>query len=141
MARAIATGEDNFVTIRKDNSFYIDTTRFIKDWWNNRAKVTLITRPRRFGKTLMLDTVNTFFSPKYAGQSKLFEGLEIWQDEEFRSLQGSIPVIFLSFADIKCADYNLAMKMIKEALAYVYNDFQKLYRVDALLKTEKEQFD
>ena len=61
MPRVIPTGEQVFATLREDNLFYIDKTRFIQDWWERKDRVTLITRPRRFGKTLMLDTVETFF--------------------------------------------------------------------------------
>ena len=123
MARTIPTGEQSFVRLRTDNSFYIDKTKFIKEWWNNRDTVTLITRPRRFGKTLMLDTVNTFFSPQFAGQSHLFEGLAIWHDEQFRNLQGAIPVIFLSFADIKSDNFAGAMEILKTRIILLYKTF------------------
>ena len=77
MSRIISTGEQDFLTLRQENLFYIDKTKFIKDWWIGRNRVTLITRPRRFGKTLMLDTFKTFFSQEFANRSDLFEGLEI----------------------------------------------------------------
>ena len=95
MARIIPTGAQSFVKLRQRNLFYVDKTKFIQEWWECEDDVTLITRPRRFGKTLMLDTVNTFFSLTYAGRNDLFEGLEIWNSEKFRILQGKIPVIFL----------------------------------------------
>ena len=100
MARIIPTGEQCFLNLRKDNLFYVDKTKFIQDWWNRKDGVILITRPRRFGKTLMLDTVRTFFSPKFFGYHRIFEGLSIWKNENFREIQGKNPVIFISFSSV-----------------------------------------
>lgn len=71
--------------------------------------MTLITRPRRFGKTLNMSMLNCFFSDRYAGRSDLFEGLFVWEDEKYRKLQGTYPVIFLSFADVKQPNYKEAV--------------------------------
>ncbi|MDE7009481.1 MAG: AAA family ATPase, partial [Lachnospiraceae bacterium] len=101
MARTVAIGIQDFETIITNSYFYIDKTNFIREWWENGDPVTLITRPRRFGKTLNMSMVEHFFSIDHAGRSDLFEGLKIWQDEKYRTLQGSFPVISLSFADIK----------------------------------------
>ncbi|MBQ7607538.1 MAG: AAA family ATPase [Desulfovibrionaceae bacterium] len=84
-----------FIKLHRNNYFYIDKTKFIKDWWNGGVDETLITRPRRFDKTLMLDTVKTFFSTEFSGQSQLFKGLDICKDLTFRKLQETIPIIFL----------------------------------------------
>ncbi|MBQ7457523.1 MAG: AAA family ATPase [Desulfovibrio sp.] len=138
MLPIIATGKQSFSDIRNENCFYIDKTRFIRDWWNSNDDVTLITRPRRFGKTLMLDTVNTFFSVEFSNSSKLFEGLEIWEDKKFRMLQGTIPVISLSFADIKENTYQDAIASIKELLKILFRHFS--YQLDTLLDWEKELF-
>ena len=97
----IGIGCQDFETIRQNNHFYIDKTAFIRDWWTYGDAVTLITRPRRFGKTLMMSTVNVFFSADYAGRADLFEALDIWRDPDLRKLQGSFPTLFVSFADIK----------------------------------------
>ena len=64
MARTVGIGLQSFEKIRENNCFYVDKTGFIKEWWENRDDVTLITRPRRFGKTLMMNTVEQFFSVK-----------------------------------------------------------------------------
>ena len=77
MARTVGIGLQSFEKIRENNCFYVDKTGFIKEWWENRDDVTLITRPRRFGKTLMMNTVEQFFSVECAGCGKLFEGLEM----------------------------------------------------------------
>ena len=88
--RTVRIGSQSFETIRKGNYFYVDKTEFIKDWWEVGDDVTLITRPRRFGKTLNMNMLNCFFSNRYAGRSDLFEGLNIWKDEKYRALQGDI---------------------------------------------------
>ena len=141
MSRTVAKGYESFAELRQNSYFYVDKTRFIKDWWNGGDFVTLITRPRRFGKTLMLDTVKTFFSPEFAGRSDLFEGLEILKDEKFRKLQGSIPIIFLSFANIKGEDFFGTVRTIKFLIQKCYAQFRYLLDKDGLLlKSEREDF-
>ncbi|MBQ7457172.1 MAG: AAA family ATPase, partial [Desulfovibrio sp.] len=126
MTRTIAIGRQDFASLRQRHCFYVDKTKFLKEWWESECDVTLITRPRRFGKTLLLDTVKTFFSTEFAGQSHLFEGLMIWQDEAFRSLQGTIPVIALSFADCKSTTYETTRQLINEKLKNLFDDFDAL---------------
>ena len=89
MARAIGIGNQDFETIRKQNYFYIDKTKLIQEWWESGDSVTLITRPRRFGKTLNMSMLEKFFSVNYAGRGDLFEGLAVWQEEKNRKLQAS----------------------------------------------------
>ena len=72
--KKIAIGKQSFEDIRKKDCFYIDKTDFIKDWWESADDVTLITRPRRFGKTLNMDMLKCFFSNQYEGRKELFEG-------------------------------------------------------------------
>ena len=92
---------ESFEKIITENCFYIDKTAFIKEWWEEKDDVTVITRPRRFGKTVMLNTVECFFSNQYANRSDLFKGLDIWKDKEFHQLQGTYPVISISFSGVK----------------------------------------
>ena len=140
MLPLVPIGKQNFVMLRDDNYFYIDKTKFIRDWWNGGDDVTLITRPRRFGKTLMLDTVKTFFAPEFKDRSDLFDGLEIWQDEKFRNLQGTIPVIFLSFADIKESSYTNMLCVIKEILCDIYRYYTRLLDPVTFSDWEKKLF-
>ncbi|MDE7211225.1 MAG: AAA family ATPase, partial [Lachnospiraceae bacterium] len=105
MARVIASGKQNFEEIIENHYFYVDKTNFIKEWWENGNDVTLITRPRRFGKTLTMNMVERFFSVAYKGQGGLFEGLNIWGEEKYRKLQGTYPVINLSFSNVKGNTY------------------------------------
>ncbi len=101
MRQKNAVGYQSYEEVIEKNIFYIDKTQFIKDWWESADKVTLVTRPRRFGKTLNLRTVECFFSNQYAGRKDLFEGKAIWKEASYRPLQGTFPVVFMSFADAK----------------------------------------
>ncbi len=120
MARTVALGIQDFGDLIQNDYFYVDKTGFIREWWENGDSVTLLTRPRRFGKTLNMSMVEWFFSVKYKGQGDVFEGLSIWEDEKYRQLQGSYPVIFLSFASVKETDYENARRMICEVLEDLY---------------------
>lgn len=94
-------GYQNNEDMMRNHIFYIDKTDFIREWWDYADKVTLITRPRRFGKTLNMSTVECFFSNHYEGRGDLFEGRKVWEDETLRALQGTYPVIFMSFAGVR----------------------------------------
>lgn len=136
MARTIGIGQQDFADIRRDKLFYIDKTKFIKEWWESKDSVTLITRPRRFGKTLTMSMLEEFFSVKYEGKSELFQGLEIWQGEEYRSMQGTWPVISLSFANVKEPTYEMAKRRICQILTDIYNKNQFLLKSGLLTEEE-----
>ena len=136
----ISIGNQMFDDIRENNNFYIDKTAFIKEWWDAKDVVTLITRPRRFGKTLNMSMLNCFFSNRYAGRSDLFEGLSVWEDEKYRQLQGTYPVIFISFADVKQADCGEAIWKIKKIISNIYQQYAWLGSWEGLTFTEREQF-
>ena len=138
--KKIAIGKQSFEDIRKKDCFYIDKTDFIKDWWESADDVTLITRPRRFGKTLNMDMLKCFFSNQYEGRKELFKGLDIWKDEEYRKLQGTYPVIFLSFAGIKQTEYSKAVTMIKNEITDIYNKYDYIMKSDLYNNNEKIQF-
>jgi hypothetical protein len=110
MARTVGIGYQDFGKFIENGGFYIDKTLFIKEWWESRDEVTLITRPRRFGKTLTLNMTEYFFSLSHAGRSDLFENLSVWQEETYRNLQGTYPVISFSFANVKESDYDNVRK-------------------------------
>ena len=140
MARTISIGRQDFGEIRVNNNFYIDKTGFIKEWWESEDVVTLITRPRRFGKTLNMSMLEQFFSVDYAGHSDLFEGLSIWQDEKYRQLQGIYPVIAISFAKVKEITYQGARKRICQIITDLYNQFDFLVDSGKLNDNEKEAY-
>ena len=141
MARTVAIGEQNFEEIIQKNCFYIDKTMFIKEWWESRDSVTLITRPRRFGKTLNMSMLEYFFSVEHAGQGRLFDGLAIWQEEEYRQMQGTYPVISLSFARVKDTRLEDAIERIREIIRSAFRKKQFLRDSDVLAAEEKAYFD
>lgn len=140
MAGTVGIGIQDFGKIIKNKCFYVDKTAFIKEWWENRDDVTMIIRPRRFGKTLAMSMLEHFFSVEYAGRGDLFEGLSIWEekspgaDYKYRSLQGSYPVIFISFADVKETTFQSARDKICRIIKAQYDKFERLLDQDPALE-------
>ncbi len=137
-------GIQRFDKLRKQGAFYIDKTDFIREWWETGSEVTLITRPRRFGKTLNMSMLECFFSRKYEGRADLFDGLSIFghdsDREKYRNLQGRFPVIFLTFANIKADRYTEMENKISEVIASLYNENYYLLDGDCLNTNEKEYY-
>lgn len=140
MARVAGIGKQDFEKVRVSNNFYVDKTHFIREWWEAEDDVTLITRPRRFGKTLNMSMLEKFFSVEYAGRGDLFEGLSIWEEEKYRRLQGTYPVVFLSFASVKETNYVSARRKICQLIADEYSKRAFLLEEGGLLEGEKETF-
>ncbi len=140
MARTVGIGIQDFEKMITNECFYVDKTDFIREWWESKDDVTLITRPRRFGKTLNMSMMEKFFSLDYAGRGELFEGLSIWENEKYRILQGTYPVLSLSFANIKENNYQDARKKICQLLAELYTDHEFLLDSEALGEGDKEFF-
>ena len=140
MARTVSIGCQDFETIRREGCFYIDKTSFLSEWWENGDSVTLIARPRRFGKTLNMSMTEQFFSIKYAGRGELFEGLSIWEKQEYRELQGTYPVLALSFADIKQTTFEQTRKAMCRIIKMAYNQYDFLMKSDLFNESEKEDF-
>ena len=138
MARTVSIGTQDFEKMIQRNCFYVDKTGFIKEWWESEDEVTLITRPRRFGKTLNMSMLNCFFSNKYADRGDLFEKLEIWKDEKYREIQGTYPVIFLSFANIKQNSYKGTIIKIKKIICDEFQKYVFLKDWDGLTEVEKK---
>lgn len=139
MARTVGIGLQDFEKIRKQNVFLVDKTIFIKEWWEKKDDVTLITRPRRFGKTLTLSMVEQFFSVNHA-HTDIFQGMNIWSDKEYQELQGTYPVISLSFSGIKETSYTEARSKICKIIELLYQKFDFLLEGDFLNPKEKEYF-
>ena len=136
----ISIGNQSFASIREKSCFYIDKTDFIREWWESNDVVSLITRPRRFGKTLNMDMLECFFSNQYADRADLFEGLSIWKDNKYRELQGTYPVLFFTFADIKSTNMNDALERIKMNITDLYLQYDFLIKENVLSDKELEQF-
>lgn len=139
MARTVGIGLQSFEKIREQNLFYVDKTMFIKEWWEAKDEVTLITRPRRFGKTLALSMMEKFFSVDYAGK-KFFEKTRIWEDKNYRAIQGSYPVISITFANVKERTFHMAKQRIEQILTDLYNKHIFLLNGDLLTNEEKVFF-
>ncbi len=140
MPRTVGVGHQDFEQMITKNNLYIDKTMFIKEWWENNDAVTLITRPRRFGKTLNLDMTECFFSVTYSGRSDLFQNLSIWQEEKYRELQGTCPVLFLSFAGVKATSFSDARKSICQIIKNLYNKYDFLLESGHLNENEREMY-
>lgn len=146
MARTIGIGKQDFERVRVNDNFYVDKTDFIRQWWEADDDVTLITRPRRFGKTLNMSMLEKFFSVEYKERGELFEGLSIWAekspdgDYKYRKLQGIWPVIALSFAKVKETSYLSAKKRICQIITDLYNKFDFLPDSGVLNEKEKELY-
>ncbi len=137
MSRVIGIGNQDFEKVRVNNIFYIDKTNFIQEWWEAEDEVTLITRPRRFGKTLNMSMLEKFFSVNYSGRGSLFQGLNIWEYEAYREIQGTYPVLFVSFAGIKENSYAGARESICRVIEEQYNKCD--YLLEGTLLNEKEK--
>ena len=140
MENRIGIGIQDFSKLREKNRFYIDKTSFIKEWWESGEEVTLITRPRRFGKTLNMSMVEQFFSINYANRGDLFDGLFIWQQEEYGSLQGTYPVISLTFANVKENNYTLTRKKICQLIVDLYVKYSYVKESNPLTNTDRNFF-
>ena len=141
MANKVGIGIQDFLELRENHNFYIDKTAFIEEWWESCDSVTLITRPRRFGKTLNMSMVEEFFSVDYAGRGDLFEGLSIWEKEKFRKLQGTYPVISLSFARIKENNYEATKEKLCQILTNLYIKYLFVRDSDVLTDADRLFFD
>lgn len=139
MARSTGIGLQDFAEIQKKNVFYVDKTDFIREWWEAKDKVTLITRPRRFGKTLTMSMVEQFFSVDYAGVD-FFKKMSIWKEEEYRQLQGTYPVISLTFSSVKENSFAEAKKKINKMIWMLCQRFRFLAESGCLSPEEKQEF-
>ena len=139
MPRGIGTGVQNFSKLIEGNCFFVDKTKFIKDWWTAKDEVTLITRPRRFGKTLNMSMLECFFSPEYAGRTDLFEGLSVWNDEKMRKLQGNWPLIFITFAKIKGTTYEDFLRQMNTTMMSVYSHYEDFVSRSEKISADKKE--
>ena len=139
MARTISIGAQGYEGLRANGYFYVDKTGFVRDWWRAGDAVTLICRPRRFGKTLNLDTVRCFLSAEFAGRGEeLFGGLEVWEDADMRALQGTVPVVALSFARVKQGSFPEMLRRINRLMVSAVQDHAYLSSWEGLTDADRE---
>ena len=137
--KAIPVGIENFKELREEGYYYVDKTFLIYEILINKAKVTLFTRPRRFGKTLNMSMLKYFFNIENKEENrKLFENLKI-SDSTYMSEQGKYPVIFISLKDLKENNWEECLESIKDIMYKVFNDYEFLR--EKLNLVEKRQFD
>ena len=140
MGKVVAIGVQDFEKLISEQCFYIDKTRFIREWWESQDEVTLITRPRRFGKTLNMSMLERFFGLKYNSQGEIFAGLDIWKEEKYQRLQGTYPVISLSFAGVKEDNYEGVIKQIYLIITNLYSQYSFLLDSDKLTEKDRAYF-
>ena len=141
LERPLAIGVDIFADMPR--SYYVDKTLLAKDIIDSTAKVILFTRPRRFGKTLNMTMLQTFFEKPLDGKdtSHYFKDLAIWQKgEKYRAEQGKYPVIFITFKDTKCASYEDTITEIKKKIANEFGRHSELAKSEKLDDSEKRLF-
>lgn len=135
----ISIGNQDFATIVENGYFYVDKTDFIRKWWEGADTVTLITRPRRFGKTLNMSMLESFFSNKYTNGKSLFENLKIWNYPEYREMVNQYPVLFLSFSSVKGNNYKTARQQIINEIVDLYRNNESI--VNAMTPMDKKFYD
>ena len=138
MPRTVAIGVQSFAELRERGYFLVDKTSFIADWWHSADQVTLICRPRRFGKTLNMDMVECFFSNKYASRTDLFNGLDVWNDAGLRREQGAWPVVSLSFSVAKGASAEAVVRRMCEQIARAWRQHRDDIDADSLGDQERD---
>lgn len=123
------------------NYYYVDKTLLIKEFLDERPKVSLFTRPRRFGKTLNMDMLRTFFEKTSEDTSTYFKSKKIWSyGNVYRNHQGKYPVIYLSFKDVKCSFWEETYQILKKLIAMEFLRHEELASSPSLSDYEKEQF-
>lgn len=141
MNQVISIGKQDFSSLRENDCFYIDKSDLIREWWDSQDEITLITRPRRFGKTLNMSMLNYFFSNLYTDKKALFEDLSIWKEEKYRNLQGIYPVIFISFASVKGNTYQDTRDGVIMAINEAYSEHRYLLEWKGLTEGERKCFE
>ena len=137
--KPLPIGIDDFKTIIEEDYYYADKTKMIESLLDDGARVTLFTRPRRFGKTLNMSMLNYFFNLKNKEENrKLFENLYISKNK-YMNQQGEYPVIYLSFKDIKALNWEKCYYLTRRLITYLYNEFEFLR--EKLNKKDLSDFD
>lgn len=141
--KPLPIGIDDFEEVITRGNYYVDKTWFIKELLDKKGKANLLTRPRRFGKTLNLSMLRYFFEKPTDGKDSkyLFEGLQIMDaGDEYVSQQGKYPVIMLTLKSAKQPDFDLSFDRLKEAIAGEFKRHNEILLSDKLQQEDKEKF-
>ena len=138
--KKVLIGESDFKLIRESNAYYIDKSLFVEEILNCPYKVILITRPRRFGKTINLSLLNYFFEKTNHDNSFLFDGLDIKNTDIFNDYFAKYPVIFITFKDIKHSNWNECLESIKLTISQTFQSFDYLLNSDCLSERQVLDF-
>ena len=126
MKRHLPIGISDFKEVIEENYYYFDKTGFIEDLFNERSKIKLFTRPRRFGKTLNISMLKYFFDVRNKDENrKLFENLKISKSKYF-NLQGEYPVISVTFKDYRKTDWKGGAEYIRSLISNIYDEFYEI---------------
>ena len=141
VSNGIGIGESDFKSLRIKNYYYIDKTMYIKDMIDNSSKVVLVTRPRRFGKTLNMSMLKYYFDCRQKDNRELFNGLKIMeQEEKYTSKLGAYPVIYMTLKDVKGNNFEETLLSLRTELVELYIDYVSILENEKLLDVEKEMF-
>ena len=139
--KGIGIGISDFKMLRVRDNYYIDKTMYIKDIIDNQSGVILITRPRRFGKTLNMSMLKYYFDCRQKDSEELFKGLKIMsQEEKYTSKLGYYPVIYMTLKDVVGNDFNTMLLSLKTELVEIFIEHAYLLKSEKLLEVEKEMF-
>ena len=136
----IGIGVSDFKMLRVRNNYFIDKSLYIKDIIDNQSNVVLITRPRRFGKTLNMSMLKYYFDCTGHDNKDLFKGLKIMeQDEKYKNQLGAYPCIYMTLKDVNDRDYENMLLNMKTAVLEMYQEHRYLLDSDKIYPEEKEQ--
>ena len=139
--KGIGIGESDFKGLRIKDNYYIDKTLYIKHIIDNQSRVILVTRPRRFGKTLNMSTLRYFFDCEKKDTSKLLEGLKIMeQGEKYTSKLGAYPCIYITLKDVRGSNLEEMMLLFQTELNELFIDHANLLKSEKIFDVEKEMF-
>ena len=137
--QSIGIGEIDFKTLRLNNNYFIDKSLYIKDIIDNGSKVILVTRPRRFGKTLNMSMLRYYFDVREENSKEIFEGLKIMnEDEYYTSKMGYYPVVYVSLKDVESYSYEKMITDLQKAISNIYIEHRYLLESNKIYEEEKE---
>ncbi len=138
--QGIGIGTSDFKKMRVKDNYYIDKTMYIRNIIDNKSEIILITRPRRFGKTLNMSMLKYYFDCKTTDNKELFQGLKIMeQGEQYTSKLGYYPVIYITLKDVQDSNYEKMLLNMKTAMLEMYKQHMYLLESDKIYDFEKEK--